>query len=91
VTIPEFSAWLNAMLSRERAQFMQNLDFREMIRFYSALFGRDKICILPLENISADGASAYLRRLCGFMELPFSQTQVLNYREICNRRMSQRR
>jgi hypothetical protein len=91
VTIPEFSTWLNAMLSRERAQFMQNLDFREMIRFYSTIFGRDNICILPLEMISADGTDTYLRRLCDFMKLPFSQAQIANYREICNQRMSKRR
>jgi len=91
VTIPEFSIWLDAMLSRERAQFMQNLDFMEMIRFYSVIFGRDNVCVLPLEMISVDGTDAYLHRLCNFMELPFSQTQVANYREICNRRMSKRR
>jgi hypothetical protein len=86
-----FSAWLGAMLSRERSHFMQNLDFREIIGFYAALFGRENICVLPLEMLVMDGAEAYLRKLCDFMDIPFSDVDIANYTEIRNRRMSQRR
>jgi hypothetical protein len=89
--IPEFSTWLNAMLFRERSHFMQNLDFMEMINFYSSLFGKENICILPLEILLVDGVNVYLRRLCDFMGLPFSDAKIGNYQEICNRRMSKRR
>ena len=88
--MPPFATWLGAMLSRERSHFMQNLNFLEIISFYAALFGRENICVLPLETLLVDGAEAYLRKLCDFLGVPFFDTDVANY-EVHNRRMSLRR
>jgi hypothetical protein len=86
-----FSTWLGAMLSRKRSHFMQNLNFFEIIGYYATLFGHENVCVLPLEMLVADGVETYLRRLCGFLGVPFLEADVVNYAEIHNRRMSQRR
>jgi hypothetical protein len=89
--VAPFPIWLGAMLSRTRSHFMQNLNFFEIIGYYTTLFGRENVCVLPLEMLVVDGAETYLRRLCGFLDVPFSEADVANYAEIQNRRMSQRR
>jgi Sulfotransferase family len=89
--IAPFPVWLDAVLSRERSHFMQNLNFREIISFYAALFGRENICVLPLEMLVIDGAESYLRQLCRFLGIPFSRADAANYTRIRNRRMSRRR
>jgi Sulfotransferase family len=86
-----FPAWLDAMLSRDRPYFMQNLNFLEIISFYEVLFGRENILVLPLEMLVIDGIEPYLRKLCDFIGVPFSDADVANYAKIQNRRMSQRR
>ena len=86
-----FATWLAAMLSRERSHFMQNLNFHDLINLYCTLFGRENVCVLPLEMLAADGADAYLGRLCDFLGLPSSSDDVEHYQQIHNQRMSQRR
>lgn len=89
--MPSFSTWLGAMLSRDRCHFLQNLNFSEAINIYALLFGRENICVLPLEMLIVDGPEAYLRALCNFLGVPFFEKDALNYGEIHNRRMSRRR
>jgi len=91
IAVPCFSSWLGGVLSRDRCHFMQNLNFSEMVSLYAALFGRENICVLPLEMLVVDGAETYLRKLCAFLGVSFSEGDVANYVEIHNRRMSRRR
>ena len=86
-----FASWLSAMLSRERSHFMQNLNFHDLINVYCTLFGWENICVLPLEMLVADGADAYLGKLCDFLGLPYSSDDAAHHREIHNQRMSRRR
>jgi hypothetical protein len=84
------ASWLSAMLSRERSHFMQNLNFYDVINLYCTLFGRENVCVLPLEMLVADGADSYLGKLCDFLGLPFSRDDAAHHQEIHNQRMSQR-
>ncbi len=86
-----FASWLSAMLSRERSHFLQNLSFHDLIDLYCALFGRENVCVLPLEMLVMDGVDAYLGKLRDFLGLPCSSDDAARYREIHNQRMSQRR
>ena len=86
-----FATWLSAMLSRERSHFMQNLNFHDLISLYCTVFGRENVCVLPLEMLVADGADSYLGKLSDFLGLPCSSDDASHYRQIHNRRMSQRR
>jgi len=89
--VPSFSTWLSAMLSRKRSHFLQNLNLLEIIDYYATLFGHENVCVLPLEMLVIDGAEIYLRTLCDFLGIPFSDPDAANYTEIHNRRMSRRR
>ena len=88
--MPPFADWLAGTLAGVRPHYLQNLDFTETINLYSRIFGRENICVLPLEIITTDGARAYLTRLCDFLELQVREQDVRNYSRIQNRRMSMR-
>lgn len=88
--IAGFADWLVGNLAAGQPRYLQNLDYAEAIGLYCRIFGRENVCVLPLEIINAGGERAYLRRLCDFLGLELCERDVLNYRPIQNRRMSQR-
>ena len=88
--VPPFADWLAGTLAPLRAHYLQNLNFAETINLYCRIFGRENICVLPLEMLSVDGARAYLARLCDFLGLPLREEDVRNYARVKNRRMSAR-
>jgi hypothetical protein len=88
--VPPFSHWLDGHLTQTRSYFLQNLNFLETIRLYEHMFGRDNICLLPIELLITEGSQRYLDRLCRFMGLEADERDVINYAMIHNRRMSTR-
>jgi|SRR5580700_55906 hypothetical protein len=86
-----FADWLAETLAGVRPHYLQNLDFTETINLYRRIFGRENICVLPLEIITTDGVRAYLSRLCDFLRLQVREQDIRNYSHIQNRRMSVRR
>jgi len=89
--MPPVSDWLAGTLSPMRAQYLQNLNFSEIINLYAAIFGRENICVLPLEMLEADGTGAYLGKLCRFMDICLTEADLQSYVQIRNRRMAARR
>jgi hypothetical protein len=87
--VPPFSQWLGGALSLWRAHYLQNLNFFECISLYTRIFGRENICVMPLEMAVNDGARPYLARLCDFMGLELRASDVANFVRVHNRRMSQ--
>jgi hypothetical protein len=88
MSIAPFSQWLAGTLALPRGHYLQNLDFLDCIGLYTELFGRENICVLPLEMAVSDGVASYLGRLCGFMGLDLREADVANYVPVHNRRMS---
>jgi hypothetical protein len=89
--MPSFSDWLAGTLTPVRGQYLQNLNFTDIINLYAAIFGRENLCVLPLEMLEVDGAGAYLGKLCAFMDLRLTEADLQNYVPIRNRRMAARR
>ena len=58
-----FSAWFTGNQSQVRNLFLRNLDYSDAIRVYQKIFGKDMICVLPLEIIRKEGVHAYFSRL----------------------------
>lgn len=85
-----FVDWLAGTLAGVRPHYLQNLDFTETINLYCRIFGRENVCVLPLEIITTHGARAYLTNLCDFLGLQITAQDVQNYSQIQNRRMSVR-
>jgi hypothetical protein len=83
-----FSEWLDGALRLLRSNYLQNLNFLECIGIYAGIFGRENICVMPLEMAVDEGVPTYLGRLCAFMGLEFQDADVANYLPIHNRRMS---
>jgi hypothetical protein len=88
MSVAPFSEWLSGALSLWRAHYLQNLDFFECISLYARIFGRENICVIPLEMAVGEGARAYLGRLCTFMGLELREADVINFQPVRNRRMS---
>jgi hypothetical protein len=89
--VPPFAEWLSGGLNTGRGQYLQNLDFTETINLYCRIFGRENICVLPLEIITTDGPRAYLTKLCDFLGLEVTERDVESYHQIENRRMTVQR
>ena len=89
--IPTFGRWFAGMLSQVRCHYLQNINFMECIELYHGIFGRENICVLPLEVLVADGAREFLGRLCDFMQLELRDEHIANFMEPLNTRMSQRK
>jgi hypothetical protein len=88
--VAPFSNWLTGALSLWRAHYLQNLNFAECISLYARIFGRENICVMPLEMAATEGPEVYLGRICAFMGLPLRTVDVANFSAIRNRRMSAR-
>jgi hypothetical protein len=86
-----FEEWLAGMRSQPNNSYLRNLNFRETIVLYATLFGRENICVLPLELLAKDGPRAYLGKLCDFMGVGLTDSDVDNYAAAQNRRMTVRR
>ncbi len=88
--VPPFSHWLAGSLAAARSRYLQNLDFMESIALYGSIFGRENICVLPLESAITDGSRTYLTKLCDFMGLRVTEHDIRNFASIQNRRLSER-
>ena len=89
--IPPFSRWFRGVLSQRRSHHLRNLDYSEAIGLYVQLFGRENICVLPMEMIAKEGERAYLQKLCEHMNISLSDSDVDRFKVVHNRRMSSRR
>jgi hypothetical protein len=86
--VAPFSQWLTGALSGFRPHYLQNLNFLECVSLYARIFGRENICVIPLEMAVTQGTRAYLGRLCAFMGLELHEADVANFEPVRNRRMS---
>jgi hypothetical protein len=89
--IPPFSRWFRGVLSQPKCHYLNNLDYSEAIGLYVQIFGRENICVLPLEMIAEEGERAYLGKLCEHMNISLSDSDVDRFKVVHNRRMSSRR
>src|SRR5215216_279574 len=89
--MPPFARWFAGMMSQLRCHYLQNINFMESIAMYAVIFGRENICVLPLEMLVMDGARAYLQKLCDFMQLDLTDAHIANFLEPQNTRMSERK
>ncbi len=89
--MPPFTEWLAGLRSQPTNSCLRSLNCMETIALYSTLFGRENICVLPLEVLAEDGPRTYLGKLCDFMGLRLTDGDVDNYTEPQNRRMTARR
>src|SRR5215216_54386 len=89
--VPPFARWFTGMMSQVRCHYLQNVNFMESIAMYAGIFGRENVCVLPLETLVTDGARAYLGKLCDFMHLGLIDGDIANFLEPQNTRMSERK
>ena len=86
--MPPFAQWYKGMSSKYRCNFLQNLNYYEIIQVYEILFGRANILVLPLEQLTMDGVEQYLEPLCRFMGIELSPQDIERYMQPRNVRMS---
>jgi len=86
--MPSFKQWWEGMHSQIRCLYLQNLDYSVLVELYARLFGRENVLVLPLELLKQQGARTYLERLCGFMGLEVTDTDLDNLRVPQNERMT---
>jgi hypothetical protein len=86
--LPEFNEWWAGMQTQVRCQYLQNLDYSQMIEVYSRLFGRENVLVLPLEELKTHGARRYLEKLCQFMSLELRESDVADFSIPRNERMT---
>lgn len=86
--IPPFEEWWEGMKSQVRCLYLANLDYSSLIGVYEKAFGRNRILIMPLEQLKASGPKAYLQRLCSFFGLPLDEKDVERFRQARNTRMT---
>jgi hypothetical protein len=86
--MPPFEEWWAGMHTQVQCCYLGNLDYAPLIEVYANLFGCENVLILPLEELKANGSSAYLTRLCGFMDIPFDPRDVKRFSKPRNSRMT---
>jgi hypothetical protein len=87
--MPPLSRWYKGMLSQIRCNYLQNINFHEIIAVYEQIFDRENILVLPLEKLIVDGPTRYLQQLCDFMGVDFSDNDVDHFALPRNVRMSE--
>lgn len=71
-----FDEWLALGYDHMERSYIGHLDYVKTIDYYSRLFGRDKLLVLPLEELIND-KNLYIRKLTGFLGIDFSEAVSL--------------
>jgi hypothetical protein len=88
MSISPFEEWWAGMQSQVRCWYLGNLDYAPLIQVYVRLFGRENVLVLPLEELKASGAKAYLESICEFAGLPLLPGDVERFATPKNARMT---
>ncbi len=86
--IAPFEEWWAGLQTQVRCWYLGNLDYLPLIEVYARLFGRENLLILPLEDLKARGAEAYLESLCRLIGLPLLPGDVKRFGQPQNSRMT---
>lgn len=84
----KFDEWLRASYENIERSYLGHVDYFKTVEYYSRLFGRENLCVLPLEEFIRD-PEEYIKKLTRFFGIDFSEAMGLVTDKHANRGISQ--